>query len=168
MLVRPVGERHVAVQVGGVPAMWTNLTTLMNRPDLAKDERFATPGARRQNWPVLAEILGEWLNTFASVDEAIKALNGARVPSVPMLTPEEIVDHPHMAERGAFPSVNHPVSGTARVTATPFQLDGQPITPTGPVPYAIGENSREVLTELGFSEEKVQALISEGVVTAAD
>jgi hypothetical protein len=127
-----------------------------------------TPAARRDNWPALLEILGQWLSTFGSVDDAVKTLAASRIPGVPMLLPEEVIEHPHLAQRGAFPQVPHPVEGQARVTAQPFQLDGEPVVPAGPVPYRIGEHTRSVLTDwLGYSQEQVTGLISQGVVEQA-
>ncbi len=169
MMVQPIGERHIAMQIGGAPAMWPRLCQLMNQPELENDPRFATPADRRGNWADLSKIVGTWLAGFDSVDDAVKTLSEARMPCVPMLNPEEIVDHPHMASRGAFPTVNHPVSGTARVTATPFQLDGNTVTPSGPVPYVIGEHTRTVLTNwLGYSAQQVSDLSQGGVVAGAD
>lgn len=165
MLVHPVGGRHVAMQIGGAVAMWPRMCELMKRPDLLTDPRFATPAARRDHWPQLKEILGEWLARFEGVDQAVEALAAARIPAVPMLEPEEIVVHPHLAARGAFPTVPHPVSGQARVTAAPFQLDGHAVTPAGPAPYRIGQHTREVLDGfLGYPPDRVDALIAQGVV----
>jgi crotonobetainyl-CoA:carnitine CoA-transferase CaiB-like acyl-CoA transferase len=168
MVVLPIGERYVAMQVGSVPAMWKRVTEMIGRPDLHEDPRFFTPAARRDNWPALLEILGQWLSTFGSVDDAVKTLAASRIPGVPMLLPEEVIEHPHLAQRGAFPQVPHPVEGQARVTAQPFQLDGEPVVPAGPVPYRIGEHTRSVLTDwLGYSQEQVTGLISQGVVEQA-
>lgn len=165
MVVHAVADRHVAMQVGGSPAMWQRLTELIGRSELREDPRFATPTVRRDNWPALLEILGEWLGRFESVDKAVETLAAARIPGVPMLTPEEVIAHPHLAHRGAFPTVPHPVQGTTRVTATPFQLDGKAVVPTGSVPYRIGQHTREVLTGwLGYSEERLQALAEQQVV----
>ena len=165
MVVHAVGDRHVAMQIGGSPAMWPRLTALIGRPELRDDPRFATPTVRRDNWPALLEILGEWLGRFESVDKAVETLAAARIPGVPMLTPEEVMAHPHLAHRGAFPTVPHPVQGTARVTASPFQLDGKAVVPTGPVPYQIGQHTREVLIDwLGYSQERLQALAAQQVV----
>lgn len=165
MVVHAVGDRHVAMQLGGSPAMWPRLTELIGRPELRDDPRFATPAVRRDNWPALLEILGEWLGRFESVDKAVQTLAAARIPGVPMLTPEEVIAHPHLAQRGAFPTVPHPVQGTTRVTATPFQLDGKVVVPTGPVPYRIGQHTREVLVNwLGYSQERLQALAAQQVI----
>jgi crotonobetainyl-CoA:carnitine CoA-transferase CaiB-like acyl-CoA transferase len=165
MVVHPIGDRHLAMQIAGVQSMWTRLTGLMKRPELHDDPRFATQAGRRRNWPELAKIVGEWLESFDSVDEAVEALSAARVPNVPMLNPEEVIEHPHLAAREAFPAVAHPVAGSTRVTATPFRFDGAPINPAGPVPWRIGEHTDQVLRErLGYSAEKVAALLERGVV----
>jgi CoA:oxalate CoA-transferase len=165
MVVHAVGDRHVAMQLGGSPAMWPRLTELIGRPELRDDPRFALPTARRDNWPALLEILGEWLGRFESVDKAVETLAAARIPGVAMLRPEEVIAHPHLAHRGAFPAVPHPVQGTTRVTATPFHLDGKVIVPTGPMPYRIGQHTREVLIDwLGYSQERLQALAVQQVV----
>lgn len=165
MVVHAVGDRHLAMQLGGAPSMWPRLTKLMNRPDLSDDLRFTTPIARRDNWPALLEILGTWLAKFESVEKAVETLAAARIPGVPVLMPEEVIAHPHLAHRGAFPTVPHPVSGTARVTAAPFQLDGKAVGPSGPVPYRIGEHTREVLADwMGYSEDQLTVLAAQKVV----
>ncbi len=165
MVVHPIGDRHVAMQVGGAPQMWPRLAALIGHPELANDARFATPTGRRENWPELQAILGKWLEGFGSVDEAVRVLAASRIPCVPMLTPEEVVAHPHMAVREAFPVIGHPVRGEVRVTATPFHLDGAPVEPGGPAPYRIGQHTREVLLDvLGYDARKVDALLAERIV----
>ncbi len=168
MVVHPIGGRHVAMQSGGAPHMWPRLAGLIGRPDLLTDPRFDTPAGRRINWPALQEVLGAWLSTFESVDKAVETLAGARIPSVPMLTPEELVAHPQMAARKAFPTLPHPVSGLVRITAPPFHLDGQALAPTAPPPYRIGQHTREVLTGLlNYSSEQVDSLRADRVVEIA-
>ena len=111
----------------------------------------------------------EWLDGFASVDEAVEVLSAARVPVVPMLSPEELVEHPQMKVRQAFPEVEHRGSGRVRVTATPFHVDGKPTHPKGSAPYRIGEKTREVLMGLpGYTEEKIDALRKSGVIELPD
>jgi len=159
MVVHPIGERYVALQTAGAPHLWSRLVGLIGRPELATDHRFATPAARRTNWADLLAIVREWLDGFESVDAAVQTLSGARIPSVPMLSPEELVAHPQMAARSAFPKVLHQTHGEVHVTATPFHLDGRPIEPGGPAPYRVGEHTREVLRDmLGYTAERIASL----------
>jgi CoA:oxalate CoA-transferase len=164
MVVHAIGGRYLAMQSAGAPHLWSRLVALIGRPELATDPRFATLIARRANWPALLQILRDWLNGFDSVDEAVKTLSAARIPAVPMLSPEEVVEHPQMAARSAFPEIDHPARGRVRVTALPFHIDGHPVAPGGPAPYRVGQHTRQVLTELGYSAERIEALQSLQVI----
>jgi crotonobetainyl-CoA:carnitine CoA-transferase CaiB-like acyl-CoA transferase len=84
-----------------------------------------------------------------------------------VLRPEEVVAHPHLQARGAFPTVPHPTRGEVRVTATPFQLDGRAVAPAGPAPYRVGEHTRSVLTGLlGYKDRDIDDLAHAGAVQA--
>ena len=158
MVVHPIGGRYVAVQSAGAPHLWSRLVALIGSPELETDARFATPMARRTNWPALLQILHDWLSGFDSVDQAVKTLSAARIPAVPMLSPEEVVEHPQMTARSAFPEVEHPTRGRIRVTALPFHVDNRPVAPGGPAPYRVGQHTHQVLTDLGYTAERIQSL----------
>ena len=166
MLVGDIGGRHVVTQYVGGPQLWTRMCAVMKRPDIEHDPRFATPALRRQHWDVLRALLTEWLRTsFTSADDALSTLNAARLPAAPVLSPPEVVAHPHMAAREAFPEIPHPGRGSVRVTATPFHVDGAPLRPAGPAPWRIGEHTRAVLTEvLGYSPARVDELRRAGII----
>jgi crotonobetainyl-CoA:carnitine CoA-transferase CaiB-like acyl-CoA transferase len=73
-----------------------------------------------------------------------------------------------MAARSAFPEVAHPSRGPVRVIATPFHVDGKPVHPGGPAPYRVGEQTRDVLTQvLGYSAERIEALQRSRAIEAA-
>jgi crotonobetainyl-CoA:carnitine CoA-transferase CaiB-like acyl-CoA transferase len=165
MIVHRIGEGYLAMQTVGAPQLWPRMVELLGRPELTRDPRFATPMARREHWPEIRAMITEWLGRFATVDEAVQTLSRARVPAVPVLSPEQVVKHPHMEARGAFPSVPHPGRGTVRVTASPFQIDGRPTVPSAPAPYRIGEHTRRVMSEvLGYSPERIEELRKLGAI----
>jgi CoA:oxalate CoA-transferase len=167
MIVHRIGGRDLAMQTVGAPQLWSRLLGLLERPELAADARFATPAARREHWPLLRHIIIEWLGRFATVDEAVQTLTRARIPAVPVLSPQEVVRHPHLIARGAFPAVPHPARGSVRVTATPFRVDGQAPGPRGPAPHRVGEHTRSVLTEiLGYATERIEELRARGAIEA--
>lgn len=168
MVVHPIGDRHVALQIGGGSQMWPRMCALMERPDLVDDARFSTAGARRDHWPQLLEILGNWLNRFETAEQAAQAATAGRIPSVQVMMPEEVIRLPHLLERKAFPKVPHPTKGEAGVTALPFHLDGASIVPPGPPPYEVGQHTREVLAEvLGYDAQRIAALEASGAVSCA-
>jgi len=167
MIVHGVGGRHVAMQTVGAPQLWPRLVAMMNRPDLAADPRFVTPAARRENWAVLHPIICGWLDGFKTVEEAVTTLTAARVPASAVLSPAEGMAHPHLAERQAFPEIEHPGRGKVRITAVPFHVDSRPVRPRGGAPYRVGEHTRAVLGDvLGYSKERVEALLRLGTIAA--
>lgn len=169
MVVHAIGGRHIALQTAGAPHLWSRLVALVGKPELAADPRFATPQARRDNWAALQQVVCDRLDRYKTADEAIAALSAARVPVVPMLSPEEVVEHPHLQSREAFPQVPHPGCGGIRVTATPFFVDGKPTHPRGRAPYRIGEHTHDILsTMLGYAVDRIEALQKLGVIEMPD
>ena len=166
MIVHAVRGRYLALQTVGAVQLWPRLLEVMRRPDLAADPRFATPLARREHWTELRAVIVAWLDGFASAEAALDALTAARIPCAPVLSPEEVVSHPHSIERRAFATVPHPARGEVRITSVPFHLDGAAIAPAGPAPYRVGEHTRTVLRDvLGYSEERVDQLQKAGAIT---
>jgi len=167
MVVARVGDRFVAFQFVGAPQLWSRLLAAMERPDLDRDPRFDTSEKRRTNWGALRPIVEAWLAAFPTADAALEALAAARIPCAPVLRPAEVIAARHLAERGFFPAVPHPVRGAVRVTASPFRLDGAPLGPRGPAAYRVGEHTRAVLAGLlGYPAARIDELARSGVVEA--
>ena len=167
MVVHPIGDRHVAMQVGSAAQVWPRIVAWLERPDLIDDPRFCTTAARRGNWDALSVLLAERLARFPTVDAAVDALRAARIPAAPVLMAEEVVAHPHLAVRQAFPTIPHPKRGPVKVTATPFQIDGAATHPAGAAPYRIGEHMHEVLTRLlGYQDAQIRQLEADKVIAA--
>ena len=165
MVVHRLAGQDFAMQTIGAPQLWPRLLEAMKRPDLADDPRFATPLARRQNWPALLPMIHAWLDAFCTREQALAGLRAARLPASPVLSPLEVAAHPHLDARGAFPEVPHPARGKVRVTATPFHVDGRPSAPAAGAPYRIGEHTHRVLAGLlGYPREKIADLEAAGAI----
>jgi len=161
MIVHRIGDRYLAMQTVGAPQLWARMVGLFGRPELLVDPRFATPRARREHWPEIRTLIGEWLDTFASVDDALAKMGAARVPCAPVLSPSEVVNLPQLAEREYFPGVAHPARDSVRVTAPPFHVDGHAVAPANPAPYRPGQHTRMVLGDvLGYSPARIDELLA--------
>jgi CoA:oxalate CoA-transferase len=166
MISHTLDGGDLVTQTVGAPQLWSRLCAAMKRPELAEDPRFATPAARREHWPAIREMVIAWLDGFITRDRALDALRAARVPAAPVLSPPEVTTLPHLDARHAFPEVPHPGRGKVRVTATPFHVDGRPVSPTAGAPYRIGEHTRQVLSEvLGYQPSRIDELAATGVIT---
>jgi len=165
MIIHAIKGRQLAVQfIGGGPT-WDRLLAVVGKDSPIGAEQFLTPMGRRDHWPELRKLICEWLDGFESLESAMEALTAARVPCSPVRSMDEILAHPHMAEREAFTTIPHAGRGEVRVTSAPFHIDGAAVPARGAAPYLPGENTRAVLAEtLGYAEERIEALLRSGAV----
>jgi crotonobetainyl-CoA:carnitine CoA-transferase CaiB-like acyl-CoA transferase len=117
---------------------------VLDRPELASDERFATNEARVRNREVLIPVLQE---TFAtrSASEWLSALEAAAVPCSPVRAIDEVFASPEGA--AAVQEVDDPDRGRLRLVADPILVDHRRLPVRRPPPH-LGEHTDEVLGEL--------------------
>jgi CoA:oxalate CoA-transferase len=157
----PRGRYVVMMVVGDVP--WQHLARLMGRPELSEDPEFASMDARLRNRDKVHEIIEEFLQSFATAEEAYEVLANERLIAGVVLDPWEVATHPQTAPRAMVREVPHPFSGPLSTIATAPLFSRNPIT-VGRAPF-IGEHNRPVLREfLGLSDAELDRLHEDGVL----
>ncbi len=165
MIIHPIKGRQLAVQFIGGGTTWDRLLAAMGPDTPARNERFAKPQGRRDHWTELREIICAWLDKFESIETAMTALTAAKVPHAPVAAIEDVLAHPHMAEREAFSTIPHAGRGSALVTSSPYHIDRKAVHAKGAAPYRVGEDTRAVLEKtLGYPKEKIEALKQSGAI----
>lgn len=145
-----------------------NLWAALGRPELGKDERFATNELRLTNRDELVAIVEEWMAGFDTDAEVLAALTAHRVPCGPVLSPADAVDHPYFTERGAVRKIHDPVAGTFHVPGFPIRYSDSPGDLDLPTSN-LGQHNAEVLGELlGYSADQVADLEAQGVLGSKD
>ncbi len=145
----------------GNEAMWQKLAPLIGRPDLLDDARFKTTTSRVRNRDALTAEIDSALKAHPSA-YWIELLNREGIPSGPILTVQEILNHPQTAAREMVLRLAHPVLGEIQTTGLPSKLSDTPGKITRP-PLA-GEHTREVLAAAGFSTNEIERLLHAGVI----
>jgi crotonobetainyl-CoA:carnitine CoA-transferase CaiB-like acyl-CoA transferase len=155
-------DGHVA-HMSLTDAMWRDLLGVLGRDDLVGDARYATLEARKSRWREVDAVIEAWTST-RSTDEVIGVLQARGLPCGRARTVDQVAADPHMAERGVFTPVDHPVAGRVQVPSVPIKFSGAPAAITRPSPL-LGEDSSDVLKEiLGYSDDDVQRLAAKGVL----
>jgi crotonobetainyl-CoA:carnitine CoA-transferase CaiB-like acyl-CoA transferase len=152
----------VQISASGEPA-WQHLTEAMGRRDLLDDSRFATSQSRDDHNDVLLPLIADWVRTMTA-DELVEKLDHVGVAASRMHRVDDLMAHPQVRARGDFVDLQDPVFGTLpayapmpRLSATPGRLDRP-----GP---RLGEHNDDVFRGLlGFSDERVKALLDSGVI----
>jgi crotonobetainyl-CoA:carnitine CoA-transferase CaiB-like acyl-CoA transferase len=144
---------------------WETFCSAIGRHEWITDPRFATREARVANRLVLAKLLEEWLQTYATRDEAILILEKARILSAPVLDIAQIINHPVIQERGAMQSIPHPGLGPVAIPKSPFRMSVTPAMIRDRAPL-LGEHNEKVLVRyLGYSIAEIAKLTASGVLT---
>jgi formyl-CoA transferase len=141
---------------------WQDFTTVIGRPELHADPRFATPPARRANVRELIAILDA---VFAARDwaEWRRALEAAGIAFGVVGTVEEIPHDPQMRASGALVPIDDPRAGASLTVSSPLQIGGQEKVPATMAPE-IGEHTVEVLREAGLDQAEIDGLLRDGVI----
>jgi crotonobetainyl-CoA:carnitine CoA-transferase CaiB-like acyl-CoA transferase len=145
-------------------ADWPQLCAALARPDLVADARFASTKARREN---RAALVAELDAVFAQHPLAhwTEALDANDVVWAPVQTPAQVAGDPQAEACGAFVFIPDGAGGTHRAPATPVAFPGEAPPDLRCAP-ALGEHSKGVLGEAGYSQAEIAALINQGVVAA--
>ncbi len=147
---------------------WRGLCEAMERLDLENDPRFATSTVRATNQQALTAIIEEWLTHFSTTDEVLERLEQYRVPSAPVLSPADAVNHPYFRARGTVRDIVDPVLGQFSIPGFPLRFSAQPDLPDLTAPL-LGEHNGTVLAEmLGYDEAQIAALEAKGVLMRSD
>ncbi len=142
---------------------WAALCQAMGRPELADHPDFATFPARWRRAAEIDAIIGGW-TSCRDKREVMELLQAAGVPAGAVLNGRDLLEDPHLAARGFFTRVDHPVGGPQLQRTWPFGLSRTPGEVRRPAP-CLGEHTRQVLTGLlGYSDAEVDGLEAAGVV----
>ncbi|MDM0107724.1 CoA transferase [Variovorax sp. J22R24] len=144
--------------------LWQKLCTVIERPELTDDPRFATVALRLANRLVLVESLEQ---SFAarSADEWIEYLLEAGIPAGPILTYPQAFESDHGVHRQMRIEIEHPVEGTIPNIGFAVKLRGTPQQVRRPPPL-LAEHTQEILEELGIDLAQRRELQASGAFGA--
>ncbi len=123
---------------------WFSLCEAIARSDLAKSH--ATAELRKADEAHIDAVINEW-TTRQDVFEATKILQRAGVRAAPCLSNRDLAVSDHLAARGMFVDVMHPVMGLQRVVRPPWLMANAPRVVHQPGPL-LGEANDYVLDEV--------------------
>ena len=139
------------------------LATVMGRPDLIGDPRYATAPARRDNESELEALIAEW-TAGRGAAEVEAACQAAGVPAHRASKSADFVVDPQLAHRGHLISQPHPLHGEVTVEGPRYRLSATPGRVTRPAP-AIGQDSEVILAGiLGWERDRIERLDKTGAM----
>jgi crotonobetainyl-CoA:carnitine CoA-transferase CaiB-like acyl-CoA transferase len=143
-------------------ANWLRLLDALGATELAADPRFKDNAGRMANLAALTERLdakfraqssAHWLERFEAIG----------LPAGPVLDIEEMQADPQTRARAMVTAVPHSRLGPVETIGLPVKLSATPGGPRSGAPL-LGEHTREVLGEHGFSAAEIARLAEAGAV----
>jgi crotonobetainyl-CoA:carnitine CoA-transferase CaiB-like acyl-CoA transferase len=141
---------------------WDEFCTLLGRPDLISDPRYADVAGRYENRAELIEELDSVFNdlTLDEIREKFARFSGVWAP---VLRPSELHGHPQVESNGFLPHVTAHDGSDFRIVAAPVHFSGHTTAPPGPAPE-LGQHTEEVLLEAGLDWDAISALRESGAL----
>lgn len=155
-------DGSVILQIVGEP-MFRRWCRLLEVTEWIGDARFATDAARVLNFEVLHAKMSEW-SASRSTQDVVSAMQLARIPCGPVLTPQQAFDEPHLQAVGFWKYVDYPGFDQAIPLASPpVDMSASPlaIRTRSPTP---GEHSDQILAELGYAAREIDELRARSII----
>jgi len=143
--------------------MWVKLCSLIERPDLVVDPRFAKSGDRLANRVVLEQILNERFRTRTQQDW-IQALVKIGIPAGPIYDLEQTFADPQVRHCRMVEEITHPTLGALKQLASPLGLDAFRDGSIRIPPPLLGQHNREILREAGYNDAEIFSFENTGTV----
>jgi crotonobetainyl-CoA:carnitine CoA-transferase CaiB-like acyl-CoA transferase len=154
------------LNIGGAnQANWERMCRVLGAQDWLQDPRFASNAERMKNLEALERTMSERLKS-RKVDELIQALEAEGVPCGRINTIADVASDPQALARDMVVELEHPRAGGTRALGLPIKLSRTPGKVSRPAPV-LGQHTREVLGEFGFSQSEIAALLAAGAAVAA-
>ncbi|HEV2249492.1 MAG TPA: CoA transferase [Candidatus Limnocylindria bacterium] len=138
------------------PPTWTAFCRVTGLERLEADPKWRDGATRHERAGELASII-DAVTATRTTAEWLGALTAAGVPCGRINDLATVFADPHLAERGLFVDLPHPVLGSVRAIGSPLHLSETPPVMRRAAPL-LGEHTREVLTEAGIPAAEIDAL----------
>jgi len=145
---------------------WTRFLECVGRAELLKEAWVQDPVKRSANVDALYQIIADAAPARSTADW-LALLRQADIPCGPVNGFEALFLEPHLAAVGLFQQIDHPTEGKLTAVRSSLRAPAAQPEPDRPAPR-IGEDSRGVLAELGYSPAEIEKLLMRRVIAAPE
>lgn len=152
----------VLVQSIGRP-LFERWAKLMGEDHWLEDPRFETDQDRGDNGHILSERMAKWC-LERTTQEAMDQMAEVRLPCGPVLSPQQVLEDPHLAAMGLLKDMPYPNSNKdIPVADFPVKMSKSDTSIKKRAPL-LGEHTEEVMSSLGYSASEIADLQSKRVI----
>ena len=142
---------------------WATFCKLIDREDMISDERFINMKSRLENIDITYSETGKAL-AKRTTDEWLEALSDTNVPHMHVSELDDLTQNQHLIESEFWEMHQHPTEGTLRMPKLPIYFSESPAS-IRLMPPKLGAHNDELLSEIGYSEDEINALKEKGITS---
>jgi crotonobetainyl-CoA:carnitine CoA-transferase CaiB-like acyl-CoA transferase len=157
-------DRYFVVAVGN-DDLWHEFCNAVSCQDLEHDPRFGSNPDRVKNRLELESALSKVFSTGAA-NNWLSKLESAGIPCSPINTLDKVFADPQVRHRGVVMESEHRKAGKIKQLNVPFRFESFAFGAGSPPPV-LGEHTRKVLAEIGYTACEIEKLLSLGAARAA-
>lgn len=147
----------------GSDEQWQALCRAMGQPQLAFEARFQGAKERKANEDSVDQIITAWTSTREKW-EVTRTLQAIGVAAFPSMSGKDLIEDPHLHQRGFFERLAHPEVGVRTHMGTPWLFTNSPNGVRAPAPL-LGQDTDQVMHDvLGYSTQQIARLKEEKVL----
>jgi crotonobetainyl-CoA:carnitine CoA-transferase CaiB-like acyl-CoA transferase len=136
---------------------WSSLRKLMCEPEWAMINELDRGAGRVDHRAKIDDALGAWTSRQEPSELAAR-LQARGIAAGAVLNNRQLLDDPHLNERGYFVEIDEPELGLKRYPGQAVHLSSDPAGDWTPSPY-LGQHTRELLRDLlGLADENIRSL----------
>lgn len=139
-----------------------NLCHALECTELLEREGMRNLGERVNDFGPWLDAIGEVMRRFTT-SELLARLDAAGVPFGPVKTVREFAEDPQAKHNRTIFDAEHPDAGTLRYVRYPGHFSETPAA-LYRHPPRLGEHSRDVLREIGYSDAEIEGLLKDSVI----
>jgi formyl-CoA transferase len=156
-------RRYIAISAS-IQAMAERVFRAIGKPEMIDDPRFRTNTDRVRHIDECDGAVAEFI-AARTLDENMAVFQAAEVTANPVYEIDQLIADEHIQARGVIVEAPDDEAGGVLMHNIIPRLSGTPGKLRRPAP-TLGQHTREVLGEIGYSVERIAALAADGVVKA--
>jgi crotonobetainyl-CoA:carnitine CoA-transferase CaiB-like acyl-CoA transferase len=156
-------DGHILIAVGN-DKLWVRFCDAVNLQEFANNPKFAKNADRVAHFDETVALVASSIRRH-SIAHWVKVLNVAGVPNSPINTIDKVLDMEHTHARGMVFDYVDPHRGPQKGVSMPISFDGQS-RPARRAPPKLGESTRAILSELGYTESEIDGLLELGIASS--
>ena len=142
---------------------WLRFFSIIKKENILKDPKFCSLESRNQNIDELYKILSEELKK-RNTSYWIKNLKEQDIQATKVNFPKDLFEDEHLERTNFFKVQNHPKEGKLLYPSFPVEFNEDETSSESLHAPSLGENTKEILTDLGYSEFEIESFVSKGTI----